>query len=77
MVWRLMQLLPTLIAQPAFAPVAGFLRGDEPDRMLQLASKLADLFDQYQNYRATGLARAALVFKCSMTRCCNWGRMLC
>ena len=55
MVWRLMQLLPTLITQTAFAPVAGFLRGDEPDRMLQLASKLADLFDQYQNYRADWL----------------------
>jgi exodeoxyribonuclease V gamma subunit len=55
MVWRLMQLLPTLMSQPDFAPVAGFLRGDEPDRMLQLASKLADLFDQYQNYRADWL----------------------
>jgi exodeoxyribonuclease V gamma subunit len=60
MAWRLMQLLPTLIAQPAFAPVAGFLRGDEPDRMLQLASKLADLFDQYQNYRADWLQAWAL-----------------
>jgi exodeoxyribonuclease V gamma subunit len=55
MVWRLMQLLPTLVSQSDFAPVAGFLRGDEPDRMLQLASKLADLFDQYQNYRADWL----------------------
>lgn len=55
MVWRLMQLLPTLIAQPDFAAVAGFLKADEPDRMLQLASKLADLFDQYQNYRADWL----------------------
>jgi len=55
MVWRLMQLLPTLICQPEFAPVAGFLKEDEPDRMLQLASKLADLFDQYQNYRADWL----------------------
>ena len=55
MVWRLMQLLPTLTAHPDFAPVAGFLKGDEPDRMLQLASKLADLFDQYQNYRADWL----------------------
>ncbi len=55
MVWRLMQLLPALISQPDFVPVAGFLAGDEPDRMLQLASKLADLFDQYQNYRADWL----------------------
>ena len=55
MIWRLMQLLPTLIAEPDFSPVAGFLKADEPDRMLQLASKLADLFDQYQNYRADWL----------------------
>jgi exodeoxyribonuclease V gamma subunit len=114
MIWRLMQLLPTLISRPDFAPVAGFLTGmakisplkmklatpvsltqtlmeqlairlshqktmtkslvisrrargrtnrcasfalkaDEPDRMLQLASRLADLFDQYQNYRADWL----------------------
>jgi exodeoxyribonuclease V gamma subunit len=55
MIWRLMQLLPTLIEEPDFAPVAGFLRADEPDRMLQLAAKLADLFDQYQNYRADWL----------------------
>ena len=31
MVWRLMQLLPTLTVHPDFAPVAGFLKGDEPD----------------------------------------------
>jgi exodeoxyribonuclease V gamma subunit len=55
MVWRLMKLLPALTSQPDFAPVAGFLKGDEPDRSLQLASKLADLFDQYQNYRADWL----------------------
>ena len=55
MTWRLMQLLPGLISEPDFAPVAGFLKGVEPDRMLQLAAKLADLFDQYQNYRADWL----------------------
>ena len=51
MVWRLMQLLPVLTREPVFAPVAGFLLAGEPDRMLQLATRLADLFDQYQNYR--------------------------
>ncbi|MBV5298194.1 MAG: exodeoxyribonuclease V subunit gamma [Rhodoferax sp.] len=55
MIWRLMKLLPVLITEPDFAPVAGFLKADEPDRMLQLAAKLADLFDQYQNYRADWL----------------------
>lgn len=60
MIWRLMQLLPTLLDEPDFAPVAGFLQADEPDRMLQLAGKLADLFDQYQNYRADWLGAWAL-----------------
>lgn len=60
MVWRLMQLLPQLIKEPDFAPVAGFLKANEPDRTLQLASKLADLFDQYQNYRADWLEAWAL-----------------
>jgi exodeoxyribonuclease V gamma subunit len=55
MTWRLMQVLPSLMAHPEFAPVAGFLKADEPDRMLQLAAQLADLFDQYQNYRADWL----------------------
>ena len=48
MTWRLVALLPTCLSDPVFQPVAGFLRGDEPDRLLQLASRLADLFDQYQ-----------------------------
>jgi len=51
MTWRLMALLPSCLQEPVFQPVAGFLRGDEPDRLLQLASRLADLFDQYQIYR--------------------------
>ncbi len=51
MTWRLMALLPSCLHDPVFQPVAGFLRGDEPDRLLQLASRLADLFDQYQIYR--------------------------
>lgn len=51
MTWRLMALLPCCLHDAVFAPVAGFLRGDEPDRLLQLASRLADLFDQYQIYR--------------------------
>ena len=49
--WRLMQLLPGLLAVPEFAPVASFLRPGGADRLLQLASRLADLFDQYQVYR--------------------------
>ena len=55
MTWRIMQLLPGLIHDPAFAPVNGFLKDDEPDRMLQLATRLADQFDQYQIYRTDWL----------------------
>lgn len=51
MTWRLMALLPGCLSDPVFKPVAVFLRADEPDRLLQLASRLADLFDQYQIYR--------------------------
>ncbi|MFL6710694.1 MAG: exodeoxyribonuclease V subunit gamma [Massilia sp.] len=58
--WRLMRLLPELMADPVFAPLRHFLgdgdagRGD-PQRRLQLAARLADLFDQYQVYRADWL----------------------
>lgn len=55
MTWRLMRVLPTLLDVPEFASVKGYLRPDEPERLLQLASQLADLFDQYQNYRADWL----------------------
>ncbi len=53
--WRLMQLLPTLLDRPGFEPVAGFLRGGDAGRRLQLAQRLADLFDQYQVYRGDWL----------------------
>ena len=55
MAWRLMQLLPGLLSEPVFAPVAGFLRDDDPARLLQLCNQLADLYDQYQNYRSDWL----------------------
>ncbi len=54
--WRLMRLLPALVAQPVFAPVAGFLGADDDAlRRWQLAQRLADLFDQYQVHRADWL----------------------
>ena len=60
--WRLMHLLPQLAALPGFAPVAGFLgnggpggNGGDAARRLQLAQRLADLFDQYQVYRSDWL----------------------
>jgi exodeoxyribonuclease V gamma subunit len=72
--WRLMHLLPGLVDEPVFAPVAGFLAADDrarglghrgersersprgdSQRRLQLAQRLADLFDQYQVYRSDWL----------------------
>lgn len=55
MTWRLMKVLPGLLELHDFAPVRGYLKPEEPERHLQLAAKLADLFDQYQNYRADWL----------------------
>src|SRR5690554_7618870 len=51
-----MRLLPALLDAPAFAPLARFLEGDDDLRKRhQLAERLADLFDQYQVYRADWL----------------------
>ncbi|MCL7461675.1 exodeoxyribonuclease V subunit gamma [Pseudomonas sp. NW5] len=55
--WRLLRLLPDLLADDAFAPLQHFLDGDHDLRKRhQLAERLADLFDQYQVYRADWLA---------------------
>ncbi|WP_312409214.1 exodeoxyribonuclease V subunit gamma [Comamonas sp.] len=54
--WRLMRLLPGLLAQPAFAALQRFLAEDHDQRRrFQLAERIADLFDQYQVYRADWL----------------------
>ncbi|WP_162997933.1 exodeoxyribonuclease V subunit gamma [Rahnella sp. Larv3_ips] len=54
--WRLIRLLPQLLTEPVFAPLARFLKDDGDMRKLhQLAQRLADLFDQYQVYRADWL----------------------
>ncbi len=53
--WRLMALLPRLDEigpRAVYAPLNHFLLHGAPERRLQLAEKLADLFDQYQVYRA-------------------------
>ncbi|KPQ30823.1 exodeoxyribonuclease V subunit gamma [Halomonas sp. HL-93] len=56
LVWRLLRLLPTLAGQEVFAPLAQFLEIDRDQRKhYQLAERLADLFDQYQVYRADWL----------------------
>jgi exodeoxyribonuclease V gamma subunit len=54
--WRLMRLLPEIIQKPIYAPLSQFLRHDDDMRKrLQLAERIADLFDQYQVYRADWL----------------------
>ncbi|MFV8572252.1 exodeoxyribonuclease V subunit gamma [Marinobacter sp. SBS5] len=58
LVWRLYRLLPELVGQDeAFTPLARFLEGTDTElRNFQLAEKVADLFDQYQVFRADWLA---------------------
>lgn len=54
--WRLMRLLPTLLQQDGYEPLARFLADGDAERRLQLAERVADLYDQYQVYRADWLA---------------------
>jgi len=53
--WRLMRLLPEVLAKETFAPLRHFLLDGDPERRLQLAERLSDLYDQYQVYRADWL----------------------
>ena len=54
--WRLMRLLPAVMDEPVFEPLQRFLADDQDCRKrYQLAERLADLFDQYQVYRADWL----------------------
>lgn len=54
--WRLLALLPRALGDPLFAPLARYLQSDDEQRKhYQLAERLADLFDQYQVYRADWL----------------------
>lgn len=57
LVWRLVRLLPEVVVREAYAPLRRFLASDSDQRKrFQLAERLADLFDQYQVYRADWLA---------------------
>nr|WP_240147765.1 exodeoxyribonuclease V subunit gamma [Luteibacter yeojuensis] len=56
LVWRLMRLLPAVSNEPGFEPLAAFLGdGGDARKCHQLAERLADLYDQYQVYRADWL----------------------
>lgn len=55
--WRLLRLLPAHLHEADFAPLRDFLRDDPDERKrFQLAERVADLFDQYQVYRADWLS---------------------
>ena len=50
--WKLMTLLPQMLEQEAFAPLRHYLADDGDSRKcFQLASRIADLYDQYLVYR--------------------------
>ena len=57
--WRLMAVLPGLLAAgeegDVYTPLRRFLQDPSPVRRLQLAQRLADLFDQYQVHRGDWL----------------------
>src|SRR5699024_10312676 len=56
LVWRLLRQLPNLLSTPAFAPLRQYLLlDDDPRRLYQLCQQVADVFDQYQMYRADWL----------------------
>lgn len=56
LVWRLVKLLPSLVADDWFAPLAHYLANDlDMRKRYQLSCQLADLYDQYQVYRADWL----------------------
>jgi exodeoxyribonuclease V gamma subunit len=58
-----------------FAPLRHFLSDGDPERRLQLAERLADLYDQYQVYRADWLTDwAAGATSCAVpaARRCRW-----
>jgi len=52
LVWRLMHLLPPLLAQPAFRELDRYLAGDHSGlKRYQLCTRIAEIFDQYLAYR--------------------------
>ncbi len=57
LLWRIAAVLLAKRADPAFAPLAPFWQGqsDEIAALVPLAQRIADVFDQYQVYRADWL----------------------
>ncbi|WP_165371548.1 exodeoxyribonuclease V subunit gamma [Pseudolysobacter antarcticus] len=56
LVWRIVQLLPTLLDRAEFAPLQRYLAGDNNStRLYPLAARLADTYDKYLVYRGDWL----------------------
>ena len=54
MAWRLMRIIPNVLEQEGFSALRAYLKSEKEGsdlRLYQLASKIADLFDQYLVYR--------------------------
>ncbi|MDO5675631.1 MAG: exodeoxyribonuclease V subunit gamma [bacterium] len=50
--WRILALLPAYSGHPAFAPLSAYLQPDaDEESLLQLAGRIAAVFDQYLVYR--------------------------
>jgi len=50
--WKIFDLLPSMLADPAFKTLQHYLQQDENGvKRLQLAQRIADVFDRYQFYR--------------------------
>ncbi|ENK2023787.1 exodeoxyribonuclease V subunit gamma [Vibrio alginolyticus] len=57
MTWKLMHLLPGLLNQDVFSPLAQYLKDDiDHSKLYQLAEKIADIFDGYLVYRPEWIA---------------------
>jgi len=56
--WRIAALLPQWFGHPAFAEIAAYLRDDADGcKQYQLATRMSEVFDQYQVYRPDLLTR--------------------
>ena len=57
LVWRLMKMLPTEIQRDSYALMQEYLSRFGDEALFKLASQIAELFDQYQVYRADWLKK--------------------
>ena len=58
MSWKLMTIIPDMLSEAPFAQLKHYLQEDDNNRKLfQLASRIADLYDQYLVYRPGWLSR--------------------